>query len=61
MKLRPIRTRLTVKKSEAAVEAPISGAGIARVMSYKMEAARQADRLSLVLGVFQLKATAPED
>lgn len=32
----PIRSRLTVNDSEAAIDAAIAGAGIARVMSYKM-------------------------
>jgi DNA-binding transcriptional LysR family regulator len=45
----PIRTRLTVNTSEAA----IAGAGIARVMSYKMEAARRIGRLSVVLDAFE--------
>jgi DNA-binding transcriptional LysR family regulator len=49
----PIRTRLTVNTSEAAVEAAIAGAGIARVMSYKMEAARRAGRLAIVLDSFE--------
>jgi DNA-binding transcriptional LysR family regulator len=49
----PIRTRLTVNTSEAAVEAAIAGAGIARVMSYKMEAARRTGRLSIVLATFE--------
>jgi DNA-binding transcriptional LysR family regulator len=49
----PIRSRLTVNTSEAAVEAAIAGAGIARVMSYKMEAARRAGRLLIVLDAFE--------
>ncbi len=49
----PIRTRLTVNTSEAAVEAAIAGAGIARVMSYKMEAARRTGRLVIVLNSFE--------
>src|SRR5271165_346960 len=49
----PIRTRLTVNTSEAAVEAAIAGAGIARVMSYKMESARRAGRLVIVLDSFE--------
>jgi DNA-binding transcriptional LysR family regulator len=49
----PIRTRLTVNTSEAAVEAAIAGAGIARVMSYKMEAARRTGRLVIVLDAFE--------
>ena len=48
-----IRTRLTVNTSEAAVEAAIAGAGIARVMSYKMEAARRTGRLVIVLDSFE--------
>ena len=49
----PIRTRLTVNTSEAAVEAAIMGAGIARVMSYKMEAARRIGGLAIVLDAFE--------
>ena len=54
----PIRTRLTVNTSEAAVEAAVAGAGIARVMSYKMEAARRTGRLAIVLDAFE-KAPLP--
>lgn len=49
----PIRSKLTVNTSEAAVEAAIAGAGIARVMAYKMEAARRAGRLAIVLDAFE--------
>jgi DNA-binding transcriptional LysR family regulator len=49
----PIRSRLTVNDSEAAIEAAISGAGIARVMSYKMEAARRAGALVGMLEAFE--------
>jgi DNA-binding transcriptional LysR family regulator len=49
----PIRTRLTVNTSEAAVAAAISGAGIARVMSYKMEPARRTGDLVIVLDDFE--------
>ena len=49
----PIRSRLTVSTSEAAVEAAVEGAGIARVMSYKMEAARRSGALALVLEEFE--------
>lgn len=49
----PIRSRLTVSDSEAAVEAAIAGAGITRVMSYKMEAARRAGKLVLMLEQFE--------
>jgi DNA-binding transcriptional LysR family regulator len=44
-----IRSRLTVSTSEAAVEAAVAGAGITRVMSYKMEAARRAGALVILL------------
>jgi DNA-binding transcriptional LysR family regulator len=49
----PIRSRLTVNDSEAAIEAAIAGAGIARVMSYKMEAARRAGALAGMLEAFE--------
>lgn len=49
----PISSRLTVNTSEAAVEAAARGAGIARVMSYKMEAERRAGTLVLVLEAFE--------
>jgi DNA-binding transcriptional LysR family regulator len=40
---------ITVNTSEAAVEAAVAGGGIAQVMSYKMEAARRAGTLAVVL------------
>jgi DNA-binding transcriptional LysR family regulator len=49
----PIRSRLTVNTSEAAVDAAIAGAGIARVMSYKMEAARRTGDLVVMLEDFE--------
>jgi DNA-binding transcriptional LysR family regulator len=49
----PIRTRLTVNTSEAAFDAAIEGAGIARVMSYKMEVARRTGRLAIILADFE--------
>ena len=49
----PIRSRLTVSTSEAAVEAAIVGSGVTRVMSYKMEAARRSGALVLVLEDFE--------
>jgi DNA-binding transcriptional LysR family regulator len=49
----PIRSRLTLSDSEAAVEAAIAGAGITRVMSYKMEAARRSGKLVLILEEFE--------
>jgi DNA-binding transcriptional LysR family regulator len=49
----PIRSRLTVSTSEAAVEAAVAGSGVTRVMSYKMEAARRSGALVLVLEEFE--------
>jgi DNA-binding transcriptional LysR family regulator len=49
----PIRSKLTVSTSEAAVEAAILGSGLTRVMSYKMEAARLSGALVLVLEDFE--------
>lgn len=51
----PIRSRLTVNDSEAAIDAAIAGAGIARVMSYKMETARRAGTLVTMLEEFELE------
>lgn len=48
-----IRSRLCVNTSEAAVLAAIAGAGLTRVMSYKMDAARCAGSLELVLEAFE--------
>jgi len=42
-----------VDTSEAAIQAAIAGAGLARVMSYKMEAARRAGALTVVLEAFE--------
>jgi DNA-binding transcriptional LysR family regulator len=49
----PIRSRLWVNTSEAAVIAAIAGAGLTRVMSYKMDAARRAGTLEMVLEAFE--------
>jgi DNA-binding transcriptional LysR family regulator len=49
----PIRTRLTVNTSEAAVLAALAGMGVARVMSYKMDAARRAGTLEIILEDFE--------
>ena len=49
----PIRSRLTVNTSEAAVQAAVLGAGIARVMSYKMEAERRAGTLVVILNEYE--------
>jgi DNA-binding transcriptional LysR family regulator len=51
----PIQSRLTVSDSEAAIDAAIAGAGITRVMSYKMEAARRAGALVTMLEDFELE------
>jgi DNA-binding transcriptional LysR family regulator len=51
----PIQSRLTVNDSEAAIEAAIAGAGIARVMSYKMEIARRSGTLVVMLENFELE------
>ncbi len=44
-----IRSRLCVNTSEAGVLAAIDGAGLARVMSYKMDTAMRAGKLAVVL------------
>ena len=49
----PIHSRLCVNTSEAAIQAAIAGAGLARVMSYKMEAAKRAGALEIVLDSFE--------
>jgi DNA-binding transcriptional LysR family regulator len=49
----PIRSRLCVNTSEAAVLAAIEGAGLTRVMSYKMDAAKHAGKLAIVLEEFE--------
>ncbi len=45
----PIQSRLCVNTSEAAIQAAIAGVGLARVMSYKMEAARRAGTLAVLM------------
>jgi DNA-binding transcriptional LysR family regulator len=52
-RLVPIRSRLCVNTSEAAVLAAVAGAGLTRVMSYKMDAARRSGELELVLESFE--------
>ena len=49
----PAPSRLCVNTSEAAVIAAIAGAGLTRVMSYKMDAAQRAGTLELVLEAFE--------
>ena len=44
---------MTVNTSKAAVLAAIAGAGLARVMSYKMDAAKRAGNLAVVLEEFE--------
>ena len=52
-KVTPIRSRLCVNTSEAAVLAAVEGAGLARVMSYKMDAVKRAGKLAIVLEEFE--------
>jgi DNA-binding transcriptional LysR family regulator len=52
-KVAPISSRLCVNTSEAAVLAAIQGAGLARVMSYKMDAAKRAGKLAIALEEFE--------
>jgi DNA-binding transcriptional LysR family regulator len=49
----PIRSRLCVNTSEAAVLAATDGAGLARVMSYKMDTAMRAGKLAVLLEEFE--------
>jgi DNA-binding transcriptional LysR family regulator len=49
----PIHSRLCVNTSEAAILAASAGAGLARVMSYKMESARRTGDLRIVLEEFE--------
>jgi DNA-binding transcriptional LysR family regulator len=49
----PVRSRLCVNTSEAAVLAAIEGAGLTRVMSYKMGAAKREEKLAIVLEDFE--------
>jgi len=49
----PLRSRLCVNTSEAAVLAAVEGAGLTRVMSYKVDGARRAGKLAVVLEEFE--------
>lgn len=49
----PLNSKLDVSSSEAAVIAAVSGVGIARVMSYKMQNAILAGQLEIVLEDFE--------
>lgn len=51
----PIRSRLDVNTSEAGIVAAIAGVGLTRVMSYKIEDARRAGKLAVVLADFEPK------
>jgi DNA-binding transcriptional LysR family regulator len=52
-KVAPVKSRLCVNTSEGAVIAAIEGSGLARVMSYKMDGARRAGKLAIVLEEFE--------
>jgi DNA-binding transcriptional LysR family regulator len=52
-RIAPIRSRLCLNTSEAAVLAAIEGAGLTRVMSYKMDAATRTGKLAIVLEEFE--------
>ena len=49
----PVRSRLTVSTAEAAIDAAIAGVGLLRMMSYKIEEARRAGALEIVLEDFE--------
>ena len=49
----PVNSKLDVSSSEAAISAAIAGVGITRVMSYKMQEARRAGLLDIVLEDFE--------
>jgi DNA-binding transcriptional LysR family regulator len=49
----PIRPRFIVNTAEAAIDAAIAGVGVTRVLSYQIEAARRAGKLSLALREFE--------
>ena len=49
----PVRSRIDVSSSEAAVLAAVAGVGITRVMSYKMQAALETDQLEIVLASYE--------
>lgn len=49
-----VRSRLSVATAEAAIDAAIAGAGITRVLSYMVDAARRAGKLEFLLEDFEL-------
>lgn len=52
-RIAPIKSRLCVNTSEAAVLGAVDSAGLTRVMSYKMDAAKRAGKLAIVLEEFE--------
>jgi DNA-binding transcriptional LysR family regulator len=50
-----IRSRLSANTAEAAIDAAIAGAGIARVLSYQAAEAVVRGKLKIVLGAFELE------
>jgi DNA-binding transcriptional LysR family regulator len=52
-KLVPVKSKIDVSSSEAAIVAAIAGVGIARVMSYKMEAAMRVGQLEIILEEYE--------
>lgn len=51
----PVHSRLTVSTAEAAVDAALSGIGIARLLSYQVAEAKRAGRLDLILEDYELQ------
>ncbi len=49
----PFRARLVVNTAEAAIDAALAGAGIARLLSYQIAGARRAGALQTVLEAFE--------
>lgn len=49
----PLRSKLDVSSSEAAIMAAAAGVGVTRVMSYKMQEAMRAGQLEIVLEKFE--------
>jgi DNA-binding transcriptional LysR family regulator len=49
----PVKSRIEVNSSEAAIIAAVAGAGITRVMSYKMEEARRSRQLEIILEEYE--------
>lgn len=49
----PVKSKVDVSSSEAAIMAAVAGVGVTRVMSYKMQEALRAGQLEIVLGDFE--------